>query len=554
MDNITSPRAASITLISAETKRICLELYFRCFATSTPLLHEPTFNPDRRGSGFIRTMVAIGGSYSSDLDIRNIAKRVLSEEWSSMRLLFTTLTTDDPRSFDVISEVLLLTFFSLGHLDQYRFDDSRDLLLEAIQFARRLGLGSALISTATGAPETLHQRWLEWVKYESWKRLALLYLVVDVLLACVFNTAPHMPLLELKQNMPVDEIIWNARSAEEWQHACLATSANTESPVIDAMHLLINSYNVPTNLNELSSITLSTCLLTSICELSTWKVLYTTRSRSNPRRHRQHLQHQQPRVSTDKLYGHEIVVREAQLRFAMNVLLDRARNQRMVNNLSSPMWDLTSTIQQLGYLRLYLPSAQTLHGIVSRDWRSVMNDTMLAIAGEDLGVIEYRPVTLLLNWFSELMLSQIHLQYQTSKKGRGQHIKPTESTIGCVALVQAMIDLWRLVKYTSTHEVEISQSPEHALARVSFLDTITELTESVLGPIEHASKTVPADEFARALSQLCSSMYQHTLMGTFDVAAQTFGNLVILLQTDGPLERSSDGATMGAWSMISRCF
>lgn len=551
VDPKPSPVRASHSTVSPETQRLCLDLFFRCFATTMPLIHQPTFNPDKRGSGLIRTMVAVGGSFSTDADVRSLSRQIYLEEWLSMRQLFVTLAMDDPRSFDVVSEVLILTFFGLSQLDQLHFDDSRNVFFESLQFARKFGMNSPLVTTAMCPPETLHQRWLEWVKYESFKRLSLHYFVTDALLSSVLNTSPQMSLLEMRQNLPVDELIWNAQSADDWQNICMSTSANTESPILDAMHHLVNSFHVPIDLNELSAILLSACLMTHISELSSWQVLCSSQRRSSSRRQQQLLQRRN--FPSEFCHGQEIGVRSAQLKFAMNVLLDRARNQRMASYSSSQLWDVTSAIQQLGYLRLYLPSPQTAHGIVSKNWCTGLKETMTAIVGEDLGIIEYRPITLLLNWFIELMLSQVHLMYQGSSPNSGESKSlPPESAISCVACVQAMVDLWRLVRYTALHEAQMKQTPEMTLARTSFINTVKELSESVLGPSKHSMEMVPEDEFARTLSQLCSNMHQVTKMGTFKIASEAFGDLVNLLHGERPSEQFAPN--MGAWKMISRCF
>lgn len=547
----TPTRQHSMTPLSAETQRLCLALYFQCFATSVPVIHVPTFNPDRRGSGLIRAMVSIGGFHSTDPEIRNTAKCIYTEEWSSMRQLFVTLKHNDPRSFDVITEVLLLSAFSFAQLDQHRSLDSRNLLMESLQFARQLGIGKALVATAPKPPETLHQRWLEWVKYETFKRLALLYMVVDGITSCVFCTPNLINFVEMRHNLPVDELIWHAETAEDWQNACLTTSANTESPVVDAIHQLLNSYRVPNNLNEVSSVLLSTCLLSNIRELSYWKALYIHHERA--------VQSDRQNPLTGPTYNQEISTRESQLRFAMNVMLDCARTQRLMTNSASSMWDITSTVQQLGYLRLYLPSVQTIQGIVSTDWTTIMHETVLAVVSEDLVSVDYRPITLLLNWFSELIMSQLHLQYQDLARSRGANFMATESSVGCACIVQVMVDIWRLLRFTTTYGVHISQSPEHSLARQGFLDTLKELGESVAvaGPAPSTARSIITEvDFALTLKQICLNMFQATRMGTFRVAADAFATLHGLVHAAATGQRY-DLATpppSEAWAMMTRCF
>lgn len=527
----TSPSAlqqTAFSLLGPEMRRSCLDLYFNCFATSTPVIHRPTFNRDRRDPGLIRVMVAIGASYSDNADVRSIAAQIYKEEWISVRNLFVNIHVEDPRTFDILSEVVLLSMFCVGHLDEIEIPDCRILLLESIQFARRLGFGRPLISTATRAPETLHQRWLEWVKYETFKRLAICFYIVDAIVSCTFSTAALMSIYELKHNMPVDEMIWYANTAEEWQTACLSEFAHTESPLISAVQALLESHQVPSNLNELSSTLLSTFLFTSIGEFNEKKA------------------QQLSDVGSQARYSHETAAREAQLKIAMDVLLDRARSQRLMRRSSSILWDMTSEIQQIAYLRLYLPAAQTRYGIVTSDLSMAMNEVTTEIVKEDLGVIEYRPITILLNWFIERMLSQTHLQHHGS-------LRTSETSVGCIALSLAMVEIWRLVRYTNLHVFQISQSPELSAARQSFLNTVRELCQAAIGVTDSSAVFIPEEEVANVLMCLCMNMFRATGMGTFQCTATGFSLLVNILRnedTSTPVVVPRPG--LGAWAMITR--
>lgn len=545
-DGGSSPTRSAATVMSSEVQRPFLQLFFTCFAPSLPLIHQATFDPALRSPGLVRCMAAIGGSFSTSPDMAKTSTVMLTEELASVRQLAGFISPDDPRCFDLTTEILLLVSFGLSQIDGRGFDVSRDIFRRGIDLARNLGVGKPLLSKAARAPESLHHRWLEWVKYETFKRLGLLYFVTDSLAASLFNVPSNMILLENKQTLPVDETIWNSRSAEEWQAACLSIAANSESPAIDAMHVLLSSYRVPAALNELSSILLSAGLLNNILELSSWKALYASRTRDSPSTAPQHF-------GTGPRYGPEVNTREAQLKFSLNVMLDRARNQRL--NIAEPsrMWDITSTIQQFGYLRLYLPSFQASHGIVSSDWPEIMRETIPRVLKEDLSNVDYRPVTLLLNFFIELILSQVHLQYRDASRVGNASYGATESTTGCVILVQVMVDIWRLLRFTLSHTSQISRSPELSLARQSFLTTVTELSDSV-GGSQGRTTIIQEDELARSLAQLCLNMYHATRMRTFQLAAEQFAHLHELLHEEGfQAEYQGPQSAHHTWAMISRC-
>lgn len=488
-------------------------------------------------------MVAIGASFSDDPELRTIATQIYREEWTNMRQYFGEIRIEDARTFDILSEVVLLSMFCLAHLDQSEFPDCRCLLLESIQFARRFGIGRSLISTAKHAPETLHERWLEWIKYETFKRLALFFYIIDGVISSIFATAAHMSFVELKHNLPVDEVIWLANTSEQWQNACLSSSANTESSLALTLQTLLYGQLVPPNLNELSSVLLSTFLLNSICKHSSWKVLYP--GAPSP----ESAVMQPPHNINGAQFSAESSARELQLKKALDALLDRTRIRRL-ERPPSILWDTTSIIQQMSYLRLYLPSAQARYGIPHSDMRMAVDEVASEIIQEDLGDIEYRPITLLLSWFIELMLSQMHLQHQDSFYG---NLSATESSIGCSLLVVSMMEVWRLVRYTNLHNYDISQSQGSSLARQSFLSIVRELCQTISGRAEGTPTYVGEDELADVLRCVCRNMFQATGMGSFRLCAKSFDSLLRMLRNGGTEQGFNEhGPGLRAWEMITR--
>lgn len=498
-----NPRMSDRSILGPDVLSACLDLYFICFAPTTPVIHQATFNATRRYTGLIRTMAAIGASYSDDQRLRAIGIQIYKEEWTSMRQVFASIHVEGPRAFDMLLEVLLLKMFCLAYLDQSQCPDCRSLLLDSIHFTWLFGIGRPLQSGAPLPPEDLHGRWIEWVKYETFKRMSLLFYVVDGIVASLFTSQAHMTFAEVKHNMPVDEVIWRANTLEQWQAACISTSANTETPASFALFGLLNFRQIPSNLNELSSVLLSTFLFTTICQQTLWKLFYPTltapcSARPDRSNHGN---------DTETWIAREISSAQDNIKFAIDALLDRTREQKRNSSSSSPLWDTSSIIQQLAYLRLYLPSPPARHAVSTSVLDMAMCDIVDEIIKEDLGDVEYRLITLLLNWFIELILSQIHLQFQGNL---GVNRRATESSINCSILIHSMLEIWRLVRYTNLNAVSISQSPELSLARLSFISTVKELCSNFVEWNDSNTVYISEALVAEVLRCVCRDMFSAT--------------------------------------------
>ncbi len=363
----------------------------------------------------------------------------------------------------------------------------------------------------------------------------------DAASALISNQPPHMMVLEIKQCLPCDESLWNAPSAEEWHKEYAMRESVPENQFIEVLHSLLNFYHAPRELNELSAMILGGAVLLHIRELGIWKGIHGASRTSG---------HVGPAEAYGHLasYGPEIHARENQLRFALDVLSDRARQQRVVaSTVSSSLWDDSVTIYQLGYLRLHLADPQNTHGIVSYSWRTAFKEMMLVIATEHLGSIDYVAVTATLTWFVDLISSKLTRQYSGAARG-------DISIYSCITVIKIHMDIWRMVRYSHIHMAELNRHPNLSAAKDAFMSAVARLSDLVM-QFPRKENDIAEPDFAQVLSKINRDLYESTGMGSFLITADLFTFLESVAANNGRTDRSSkDIDLQQPYESLSICF
>ncbi|KAI7268196.1 hypothetical protein KC345_g7696 [Hortaea werneckii] len=88
----------------------------------------------------------------------------------------------------------------------------------AHQFGAANTLGNGLMSSSTPDSECdLQGQWLNWKEQEGRKRTVFAIFILSSTLVCAFNQPPTIMNSEITLELPCDEELWNAKTAEEWQ-------------------------------------------------------------------------------------------------------------------------------------------------------------------------------------------------------------------------------------------------------------------------------------------------------------------------------------------------
>jgi len=92
-----------------------------------------------------------------------------------------------------------------------------------IQMFRQLDLVGIIKRTAVLSPDGLcgldvDSAWKEWVRVESWRRVAAITYLLDLEFATHFKVEPQLAFSELDIELPSAEVLWKAHNAAEWQN------------------------------------------------------------------------------------------------------------------------------------------------------------------------------------------------------------------------------------------------------------------------------------------------------------------------------------------------
>lgn len=122
-----------------------------------------------------------------------------------------------------------------------------------INLIRRSDCQSIRPPTLEDATDDLEDDWRAWVDAEQKKRLAFLCFMWDTQHAVLFCQSLCMSAFELRSNLPCDQSLWEADSAESWHQLRQKQPAN---PLfLSCLKMYLNpsaSVSVPKNLNALS--------------------------------------------------------------------------------------------------------------------------------------------------------------------------------------------------------------------------------------------------------------------------------------------------------------
>lgn len=122
-----------------------------------------------------------------------------------------------------------------------------------INLIRRSDCQSIRPPTLEDATDDLEDDWQTWVDAEQKKRLAFLCFMWDTQHAVLFCQSLCMSAFELRSNLPCDQLLWEADSAESWHQL---RQKQPSSPLfLSCLKMYLNpstSTSVPKNLNALS--------------------------------------------------------------------------------------------------------------------------------------------------------------------------------------------------------------------------------------------------------------------------------------------------------------
>ena len=152
----------------------------------------------------------------------------------------------------MLQTILLVECFGKSRAGQKQHDMSHLFHGLLINLIRRSDCQSIRPPTLEDATDDLEDDWRTWCDAEQKKRLAFLCFMWDTQHAVLFCQSLCMSAFELRSNLPCDQSLWEADSAETW-HQLRKKQPNT--PLFLSclkMYLHPDAAKIPTNMNALS--------------------------------------------------------------------------------------------------------------------------------------------------------------------------------------------------------------------------------------------------------------------------------------------------------------
>ncbi|OCK79360.1 hypothetical protein K432DRAFT_383157 [Lepidopterella palustris CBS 459.81] len=197
-----------------------IQLYFEYFHPIFPMLHQPTFNPSKAPWQLVLATAAVGCRYSKAPGSRKAANAL---QELLRRAIGLTCEQDNSN----VREIWLAQAILLNSLGMTYSGDKR--LLEIAEACRSFGItlcrrngclkhvAEAISIDSVCRGSALEEKWRQWIRDESRRRLGFCCWLVDSQLVLYLDSSPAMGVDEPQQQLPCQEAVWDAPSAEEWK-------------------------------------------------------------------------------------------------------------------------------------------------------------------------------------------------------------------------------------------------------------------------------------------------------------------------------------------------
>ncbi|GKT41128.1 nicotinate catabolism cluster-specific transcription factor [Colletotrichum spaethianum] len=207
-------------LLSNDSLKTYLELFFTRFNTAYPLIHLETFDCRKTEPLLLLSILLLGATYSNK-DCHQLAVCIHDVIRPS---IFAHAGFSPRPELWTLQTILLVECFGKSRAGQKQHDMSHLFHGLLINLIRRSDCQSVRPSgpppiSGEDSAENLDRAWRKWAEGEQKKRLALLCFMWDTQHAVLFCQSLCMSAFELRLELPCSQSIWEARDAASWASA-----------------------------------------------------------------------------------------------------------------------------------------------------------------------------------------------------------------------------------------------------------------------------------------------------------------------------------------------
>ncbi|OBT96142.1 hypothetical protein VE01_06940 [Pseudogymnoascus verrucosus] len=242
------------------------------FHPQLPILHKPTFSPEKTPNLLLIAMMAIGASCLDKMHGYNVtqsgAELANFLAWHLRWEIFSDVHFRPPAKLWVFQALLLLEIYEKMYSTRALHERAHIHHATTITLMRR---GSSLIGrsaldsppsvrderqgpndskqSSTSGANTPDEWWNHWITNEATRRAAFAAFVIDSVHATMFGHSTVMVAHEMRLPLPCDEALWSATNSAEVGRIEASLHANGVKPVsfLEGLKRTLNAQEVRTN-------------------------------------------------------------------------------------------------------------------------------------------------------------------------------------------------------------------------------------------------------------------------------------------------------------------
>ena len=252
-------------VLSLKMMKLYIGSYWYHFHPQMPILHQPTFSPDK-AQNLLLIIVMIIGASCLDKDYGDDVTKAAAElsnflAWHVRIEIFKSVDFTPPAKLWVFQTLVLLEIYEKMFSTRVLHERAHIHHGTTLTLMRR---GTALIvSPAFELPKrdrqarssddnqqlTVEQWWNSWITSEATRRVAFAAFIIDSIHATMFGHGATIIAHEMKMPLPCDESAWSATSGAEVDRIETDLRANGAKPInfLDGLRLTLSHKTVQTN-------------------------------------------------------------------------------------------------------------------------------------------------------------------------------------------------------------------------------------------------------------------------------------------------------------------
>ncbi|KAK3353513.1 fungal-specific transcription factor domain-containing protein [Lasiosphaeria hispida] len=258
-------------MLSRKMMQAYIGSYWLHFSDQVPILHKPTFSPDKTPNLLLLAMMTIGSACLDKAHGQKVTKAgaQLSNflAWHLRWEMFQDSNCRPPAKLWVFQTMLLLELYEKMYSTRELHERAHIHHATTITLMRR---GRALIgksaldsppnprddktngsrqSSTSGMAHTPDEWWNHWITNESTRRAAFAAFVIDSIHATMFGHSTVMVAHEMRLPLPCDDKLWKASSGSEVGRieANLMSAGNKPISFLEGLKRTLCSQEVQTN-------------------------------------------------------------------------------------------------------------------------------------------------------------------------------------------------------------------------------------------------------------------------------------------------------------------